>query len=87
MHGLPIVASDGFGVRNMFYDGMNAIVAPIGRPNHPEDFIQNMSDALLDIFASDALARRIGEDARRIYTSQYRIGRMRKGYQELLDSL
>lgn len=31
MHGLPIVTSDGFGLRDMFKDRGNAIVAPIGK--------------------------------------------------------
>ena len=29
MYSLPIVASDGFGVRNMFHDGSNACIASI----------------------------------------------------------
>lgn len=31
MHGLPIVTSDGFGLRDMFKDQGNAIVVPIGK--------------------------------------------------------
>lgn len=86
MHGLPIVASDGFGVRDMFHKDVNAIVAPVGRLEHPEDFVQNISDAILRLFASEELARQIGENAQRVYASQYNIGRMKKGYKKLLNS-
>lgn len=87
MHGLPIVASDGFGMRDMFYNDVNAIVAPVGHREHPEDFVRNISDAILRLLTSEDCAQRMEKNAKRVYASQYNIGRMRKGYQELLDSL
>lgn len=38
MHGLPIIASDGFGLRNMFQDGVNALIASIGKREDAEEF-------------------------------------------------
>lgn len=43
MHGLPVVASDGFGIRNMFQDEVNALIAPIGKREDSEEFSCNLA--------------------------------------------
>jgi len=87
MHGLPVVASDGFGVGEMFKDGVNAKIARIGDRNHLEEFENNLSEAFLELLQSPDLCKKLGENGRRIYESQYHINNMKEGYRMLLDSL
>jgi len=54
MHGLPVVASDGFGVRNMFQDGVNAKVAKIGDRKNPKHFISGLTVAILELLFSES---------------------------------
>jgi len=87
MHGLPVVASDGFCVGDMFKDGVNAKVAPIGDRSHPEEFENNLSKAFLELLQSSNQRRSLGEIGRKIYESHYHIHCMKEGYRLLLDSL
>jgi len=87
MHGLPVVASDGFGVGDMFKDGVNAKVARIGDRNHPEEFENNLSKAFLELLQSPDLCEKLGKEGRKIYETKYHINNMKEGYRMLLDSL
>ena len=88
MHGLPIVASDGFGLRDMFKDGVNAIVAPIGkRTKKAKGFSENLARALTMLLSSEALRDKIGRNAREIYTKHYSLYRMKEEYMRLLEIL
>lgn len=87
MHGLPVIASDGFGVGAMFSDGINAKVARIGDRNHPEEFENNLSEAFLALLQSNKLRRRLGAGGRKIYETIYHINYMQEGYRRLFDSL
>lgn len=84
MHGLPIVASDGFGLRDMFHDGVNAVIATIGNRSNPAEFSYHLSNALLKLLFSAELAREIGDTAKKCYRLYYTISKMQKGYKELL---
>ena len=84
MHGLPVIASDGFCVGDMFIDGINSIVAQIGDRNHPEEFENNLSEAFLKLLQSDELRRKLGENGRKIYESKYHINCMKERYRMLL---
>lgn len=54
MHGLPIVTSDGFGLRDMFKDQGNAIVVPIGkRTKKNGTFSENLVHALTMLLSSE----------------------------------
>ena len=44
MYGLPIVASDGFGVKNMFENDVNARIAKIGK--NDEEFENNLTNSM-----------------------------------------
>lgn len=84
MHGLPIVASDGFGIRNMFQEGVNALVAPIGNRESLEEFSDNLAKALEKLLSSEKLRKTLGRNAREVYLHKYSINQMRKGYDNLL---
>lgn len=87
MHGLPVVASDGYGVSDMFQNGVNAVVAPIGRQKYPNEFSKSLADALITLLLSNKLAKQLGENAREIYNKYYTISCMKKKYRPLLDIL
>lgn len=87
MYGLPIVASDGFCMGDMFIDDKNAKVARIGDRNDSVEFENNLLEALLKLLKSDDLCKKIGQNSRKIYKSRYQIRHMEKVYQTLLDSL
>jgi len=86
MHGLPVIASDGFCVGDMFQDGVNAKVARIGDRNHPEEFENNLDEAFLQFLQSERLCKKIGENGRRIYESKYHIKYMKEGYRMFFNS-
>lgn len=88
MHGLPIVASGGFGVRDMFKDGENAIVAPIGRrTGKAKTFSENLAQALISMLSSAELREKMGRNAREVYLKCYSLAKMKEGYKRLFDAL
>lgn len=87
MYGLPVVASDGYGVRNMFYDGVNAVIAPIGRRKYPKDFTNNLTISIINLLSSDECAKQLSKNTLKIFQSKYSINKMRKAYDILLNSL
>lgn len=87
MHGLPVVASDGFGIRNMFQDGVNALIAPIGKREDAEEFSCNLAKAIDELLSSDELRRTLGGNAQETYRNCYSAKQMLKGYKDLLASL
>jgi len=87
MYGLPIVATDGFCIRNMFTDGVNARIAKIEDYTNPALFEKNLAKAILDLLTSPELCNRLRLGARAKYESCYRIEYMREKYEGLLQSL
>ena len=87
MSGLPVIASDGFGVGCMFSDNVNAKIARIGNRNRYEEFEHNLSEAFLQLLQSNDLRKKLGVNGRKIYESKYRIEYMQTGYQRFVDSL
>nr|WP_302831255.1 glycosyltransferase [uncultured Bacteroides sp.] len=87
MHGLPIVASDGYGLRNMFCDGVNARIAKIGNRENKKEFVQNIATAILDILASKKLAQELNKGAELKFKSTYHIHDMEENYRRLLNTL
>ena len=85
MHGLPVVASDGFGIGAMFTDDVNAKIARIGDRNNAEEFENNLAETFLKLLQSESLCRKLGEKGRKIYESQYSINIMREGYRTLFN--
>lgn len=87
MHGLPIVASDGFGIRNMFQDGVNALIAPIGKRDDSEEFSYNLAKSIDKLLSSEELRINLGRNAQEIYHNRYSAKQMLKGYDDLLSSM
>jgi glycosyltransferase involved in cell wall biosynthesis len=87
MYGLPVIASDGFCVGDMFVNDENAKIAKIGDRDHSDEFESNLSKAFLELLQSDELCRTLGNNGRKIYESKYQIKYMKEGYQMLLNSL
>jgi glycosyltransferase len=87
MHQLPIVASDAHGVRNMFKEGENALIAKIGDCNNENEFIQNLANRMLELLLDDKKRGRIALNARKVYEDKYVIEKMRDAYLQLFNSL
>ena len=87
MHGLPVVASDGFGIRNMFQDEVNALIAPIGKREDSGEFSCNLAKAIDKLLSSEELRRILGRNAQEIYRNCYSTEQMKKGYEALLSSI
>lgn len=86
-YGLPIVASDGYGLRNMFHSGMNARIAKIENQENNEVFAFNIATAIIDILTSKKFANKLSKGAKLKYQSIYHICNMQENYKSLLDSL
>lgn len=87
MNGLPIVASDGYSVKNMFQDGINAKVARIESWGRRSIFKDNLKKSIFDLLNSDLLSSEIRKGALKTYQSKYSIECMQKGYSNLLNEL
>jgi glycosyltransferase len=87
MHGLPIIASDGYGLRNMFCEGINALIANIGNRENNKEFAPNIATAISEILASKKLAQELSEGAKLKFQSTYHINNMQESYKHLLDTL
>lgn len=87
MHGLPVVASDAYGLRNMFKEGVNAQIARIEDRENSEGFVKNMAIAILDILASKKRCKDLREGAEAMFQSVYHTRNMKENYKCLLDSL
>ena len=87
MHGLPIIASDGLGIRNMFTDTLNAKVAKIGDINNTQAYHLNLTTAIIELLDSPELCNTLGKTARMTYVENYQISFMRQKYNELIDKL
>lgn len=86
--GLPIVASDGQGVRRMFKDGYNSVVAKIGNREKPEVFVNNLGRAMMALLEmDDQQLDRLRRNARRTYSENYAMRGMKDAYLRLIDEL
>lgn len=85
MHGLPIIASDGYSVKNMFQEELNAKIARIENWKKFSKFEKNLTEAILNVLDSDLSKLKNG--AMKVYESTYNITNMQKKYKQLIDSL
>lgn len=87
-YGLPIIASDGLGVRKMFQHGYNAMVARIGNREKPEVFVRNSKHAMITLLEmSNEHLDRLRANARRTYLDKYAVSGMKEAYIKLIDEL
>ena len=82
-YGLPVVASDGFGVRCMFRDEINTLTASIGNRNNPEEFEQNLADSTLCLLNHAKLRKKLKKNARQILQKKYSFSEMEKQYKAI----
>ncbi|MDD4437542.1 MAG: glycosyltransferase [Tissierellia bacterium] len=87
MHGLPIVASNGMGVKNMFENDKNAVIAKIGNRNNPNEYVRNLAKAIVKLLNSPDLCNRLSSEARKTYEYRYSIHDMKENYRALIESL
>lgn len=87
MHGLPIVASDGFCMNDMFVNNKNAKIAHIGDRNTPESFENDLSEIFIELLRSNKECKRLGKNGRKIYESHYQIKYMKEKYQTFFENI
>ena len=87
MLGLPIVASDGLGLRNMFQDNVNARIARIGNRKQKMEYRNNLANAVLELLDSPDLCDSLSFHSKKIYEEKYHIRYMKQKYKELIQSL
>jgi glycosyltransferase len=85
MHGLPVVASDGYSVKNMFFDNKNAKTAEIEDFLKHKKFEKNLKTTILEALNSGLSALQKG--SKKLYDEKYSIKRMQEKYIELLNNL
>lgn len=86
MHGLPIIASDGLGIRNMFKDGDNAKVVKIGNGDNPTKYQKRLAKTIMDLLESPDLCHNLRGEILETYKSHYEIKEMKKNYNKLIES-
>ncbi len=85
MYGLPIIASDGYSVKNMFQEELNAKIARIENWKNFSKFKKNLTEAILEALYSDLSG--LKNKAMNAYESTYNITIMQEKYKQLIDSL
>lgn len=86
--GVPIVASDGIGLRSMFRDGYNAIVAPVGDYANSDMYVHNITVAVERLLCLDDQQRQqLCANARTSYLTYYTIGSMKEKYLRLFRGI
>ena len=87
MFHLPIVASDAYGVRNMFNEGCNALIAKIGDRNNDSEFVKTLANRILELLLNVEKKKQLALNARKMYEERYTIEIMRNRYKKLLCDL
>ena len=86
MFGLPIVTTDGNGLKSMFVHEENALVANIGSRKH----IKTLSRHLMLCFRkmlSTETRERLGRNARTCYCEKYTQEKMSEGYAQIFRGM
>ena len=87
-YGLPIVASDGWGVRNMFTEGENAHIAHIGNRKDDQSFQQSLTQAIVDVLdMNNSKILRMKQNAKRSFMENYSFNIMKEKYQQLIEQI
>lgn len=87
LYGLPIVASDGFGVQCMFENEINAVTACIGNRESDYEYVNNLVNAIIKLTENDELKMRLVLNGQKILRQRYSIKIMKENYKRLLISL
>lgn len=88
MYKLPVVASDGFGVQNMFHYNVNAEIAAIeNREFGGEKYIQNLTKAIIHLLSHPEIKEKYREAGWNLFQQRFELKQMKKGYQRLFSML
>lgn len=87
MYGLPIVASNCFGLRCLYEDGKDAKIVPIGNDQKTEEFVANLSCAISELLEAEAIKENLSNNARLAYLRKYEISIMCEKYRTLLYTI
>jgi glycosyltransferase involved in cell wall biosynthesis len=87
MHQIPIVASDGFCVDEMFIHNQNALISKIVEINNLTLFSENLIFSISQLIENQRLSISLAENGRRIYESRYNISNMIQSYGNLFNEL
>ena len=85
MHSLPIVSTNGRGIRNMFYNEQNSLTVNCKSGNHR--FETELSNAIIKLLNSQDLANFIRKNARDYYLTHYRYETMQRQYLYLFEDI
>ena len=83
-HGLPVIASDGYGVKNMFHQ--NAIITPIGTMDQLDQYEEKLKENILKALKSEKLQIKLSNRSKEVFYSIYEINKMISGYKNLFFS-
>ena len=86
MHGLPIITTNGYGIRNMFQEDLNARIVPLDYDCNHQCFVNNLIEAILDLLTSESLCEKYSLTARTIYEQKYQIKYMKQRWCQFMNS-
>lgn len=87
MNNLPVVASDGFCLKEMFKNNQNANIAQIGERENTNLFETNLTKSILELLFSEQICNKLGDGGREMYKSIYSIECMQNGYSKLFNKI
>lgn len=85
MYGLPIITSNGLGLRNIFIDGVNAKVARI--ESKRQLYQINLARNIINLLDHPELCKNLSKEAKRTYKTKFAIKYMKACYMKLIDSM
>ena len=85
-HRLPIVASDGLGVRCMFQDEINACIAHIGNIQKGSEFERNLLNSTLKMLSASN-TKRYANNSYQILKKRYAYDLMNENYRSFFKTL
>jgi glycosyltransferase involved in cell wall biosynthesis len=88
IQGLPIITSDGLGLRDMFQDGENSLVDKIGNPvDNYREYKTNLTDCINRLLDSKELKEKISSNVIDTFKGKYQYYHMRRQYKNLMKEL
>lgn len=87
MSALPIVASDGFGVSDMFQNEINAVVAKIENYEDSSLYEGNLANAIIQILDSTSLQERLKKTSKNTYEEKYSLEKGLKRLDHFIHSM
>lgn len=87
MYGLPIIASNGIGIRNMFTDGINAKIVQLRKRKNSHLYLSNLSSEIENLIKHPTLCKHLSVGARKTYKEKFSIELMKGFYEKFIYSL